>query len=176
MKIRDLHGKATDGERSFTELFVHAFLVLIKAPEGNKASDDFHTTQHDNNEISKWIEIASGVRLDDEAEVYPVVRRGDRAKTAGMITVGRTDNCDIWLPYTGVSKFHCYFSQNALIPDQYQIVDGGSKNGTRLGDKKLKPHQPVVLQSGDTIRLGQHVDLRFFPSGDMWRMVSKNLS
>lgn len=174
MQVRDLQDKAVGGKDGFVARFPHAFLVLLGSPEAPETSDFYTTLQTNGEELRKLVEIASGSRLCKDACVYPVVRRSNRSSEAGMVTIGRTENCDIWLPFSGVSKFHCYISKNLRIPNQYQICDGGSSNGTKLDDKILEPHRPVEIRSGEMIQLGEHVFLRFFPPWDMWQLIDKH--
>lgn len=60
--------------------------------------------------------------------VYSVLPSGRTAFT--YVTVGRTQNNDIVLADSTVSKFHAFFRKNAY--GEYLLQDAGSKNGTFL--------------------------------------------
>lgn len=50
-------------------------------------------------------------------------------------------------PY--VSGTHARFQRNET--GQWEVVDLGSTNGTFLNRKRIEPHQPMVIQLGDTL-------------------------
>jgi len=52
--------------------------------------------------------------------------------------------------YPKISKFHAYVR---LQGDQWQLVDVGSTNGTRIDELELVPHRPIELRSGSRIWL-----------------------
>src|SRR5690242_2597304 len=63
-----------------------------------------------------------------------------------MITVGRTQNNDIVVPDTAISKFHAFFR---LDGKSVELADAGSRNGTFVDNRRLAPKQPVRLKAGD---------------------------
>jgi len=87
--------------------------------------------------------------------VLPVA--GQSEITLGRISEGQPFIPDIDLgPYrafeAGVSRLHAALQ----IEDQkLYIVDLGSANGTRINDKKIKPHQPHPLHNGDVCTFGR---------------------
>lgn len=76
------------------------------------------------------------------------------------ITFGRVDRLTTILPRVnlarmgawdkGVSRLHAAIRRRV---DQLELVDLGSTNGTFLNNKRLNPHDPAVLHSGDTVRM-----------------------
>lgn len=76
------------------------------------------------------------------------------------ITLGRTGNNDIEIDAPSVSRFHAWFVRDEKH-DGWSIVDAGSKNGTMVGGKKLKPKEPVALSNGVVLKVG-HVELTYF--------------
>lgn len=65
------------------------------------------------------------------------------------------------LPYKGISHRHCMvISRNMHGHTTYLIRDEGSKNGTRLNDKKLEPGVEYPLQIGDVITLAGRYQFR----------------
>jgi hypothetical protein len=69
-----------------------------------------------------------------------------------MITVGRTQNNDIVVPDTAISKFHAFFRLDGKI---VELADAGSRNGTFVGMQRLAPKQPVRLKAGDHLRFAR---------------------
>ena len=70
--------------------------------------------------------------------------------------LGRDPSCDILLDSPGVSRRHARLTQEG---DGYVLEDLGSSNGTFVNDERLAA--PRRLKSGDEVKLGQSVALRF---------------
>jgi hypothetical protein len=84
--------------------------------------------------------------------VWPITRAGSAG--ALMITVGRTKNSDIVLASPGISKLHGYF-QRDLATQSYSIADAGSRNGTTLNGRQLKPKIAAPISDGDVLEFGR---------------------
>jgi hypothetical protein len=83
------------------------------------------------------------------------VRRGSESVTH-LVTVGRSSNNDIAISDISVSRFHAFLKQDAN--GTFQILDGGSANGTTVNGVKVPARgegPPTNLKSGDTLRLGR---------------------
>jgi len=76
------------------------------------------------------------------------------------ITLGRTGNNDIEIDAASVSRFHAWFEKGEKT-DVWSIVDAGSKNGTVVGSKTLKPKAAEPLTNGIKIKVGQ-IAVTFF--------------
>ena len=81
-----------------------------------------------------------------------------------MITLGRTANNDMVLNDATISKFHAFFRQ---IEDRWEVVDVGSRNGTKVMGRPLVARQPAVVVPGTRIRFGT-VDLTFHNAREAW--------
>jgi pSer/pThr/pTyr-binding forkhead associated (FHA) protein len=84
-----------------------------------------------------------------------LVVRGRSASTAlklisGLTTVGRTDECQIRIRSSQVSRRHCelFEKQGSLV-----VKDLGSSNGTFVNGKKVRGEK--VLEPGDELTVGQ---------------------
>jgi len=66
-----------------------------------------------------------------------------------VITIGRSESCDIVVPRSTVSRLHARIE---LQHDRYLLVDAGSANGTFVNGKRID--QPIQLSTGDEIWLG----------------------
>jgi hypothetical protein len=69
-----------------------------------------------------------------------------------MIMLGRTENNDIVVGDTSISKFHAFFR---IAPGKIEVADAGSRNGTFVGGKKLEPKQMALVKPGDRIRFAR---------------------
>ena len=84
--------------------------------------------------------------------------------TKDVTTIGRPDSVvqnypDIEIELDdGISRRHAEIRHDGI---EYALTDIGSTNGTILNGEMLTPHQPVVLQPGDQIRLGERTELLF---------------
>jgi DNA-binding NtrC family response regulator len=75
---------------------------------------------------------------------------------SGELRVGRSDRCDIVVADPQLSREH---ASVRVEGERYQVVDLGSSNGTRLGNRELSPHDPAEFEPGDLITLGTTVIL-----------------
>jgi DNA-binding NtrC family response regulator len=71
----------------------------------------------------------------------------------GMVSVGRSRECDIRIDHSSVSRVHFALHLGARI----EIEDLGSGNGTWVNGARLEPKQPAPLQQGDVIEAGRVV-------------------
>ena len=85
-----------------------------------------------------------------EGAVFPL--------TESEMGIGRTTrrhSWDISLQDRAVSRPHARLERT---PDgTYTITDLGSANGTLVNGEELVPHQPVTLQDGDVVTMGETV-------------------
>ncbi|MGB9890203.1 MAG: FHA domain-containing protein, partial [Anaerolineae bacterium] len=66
-------------------------------------------------------------------------------------TIGRRADNDIVLPLEYVSGHHGRLEQRGAV---WFYTDLGSTNGTFHNGRRVAPHQPVPLQEGDVLRIG----------------------
>jgi pSer/pThr/pTyr-binding forkhead associated (FHA) protein len=71
---------------------------------------------------------------------------------APRIVIGRGDGCEVRLPDPSVSGRHASLRQHG---GSFLLVDEGSTNGTFLGEVRLSPHAPRVIESGARVRVGR---------------------
>jgi hypothetical protein len=69
-----------------------------------------------------------------------------------MITLGRTQNNDVVVADTSISKFHAYFR---IDKGFVEVADAQSRNGTFLGERRLEPKQPAPLKMGQQVRFAR---------------------
>jgi adenylate cyclase len=67
-----------------------------------------------------------------------------------VFTIGRLPECDLYLPFGGVSRCHARVTKTTA--DVWTIEDLGSKNGTQLNERLVS--SPQVLRDGDIVWLG----------------------
>ena len=87
-----------------------------------------------------------------------IQRPGREVEVLGLsseaVTLGRGSDCTIQLSYQDVSRLHAeiYYEK-----DQLCLRDRGSKNGTMLNARFIKPHQMFPLHNNDTIKISHVV-------------------
>lgn len=86
-----------------------------------------------------------------------------------MITIGRTANNDVVIPDATISKFHAYFR---TAESGLELVDAGSRNGTRVMGRVLAVKQPAEVSVGTRVRFGS-IDLIIRDAGETWDAVRK---
>ncbi len=68
----------------------------------------------------------------------------------GAVTIGRMSSCDVVIQHASVSRHHA-----TLRIEPLQIIDAGSRNGTRLRGTPLEPRIPTALVVGEAIQIGE---------------------
>ncbi|MGC4114851.1 MAG: FHA domain-containing protein [Myxococcales bacterium] len=68
------------------------------------------------------------------------------------VTVGHAENNDVVLHHHQVSRFHAYFQDSNR---KRFLVDANSRNGTWVGEEKLKPSKAFLLPPRATLRFGK---------------------
>jgi pSer/pThr/pTyr-binding forkhead associated (FHA) protein len=71
---------------------------------------------------------------------------------APRLVIGRGEGCDLRLPDPSVSKRHASLRQRG---SEWLLMDEKSTNGTLLGGVKLAPQSPLVVRSGERVRVGR---------------------
>src|ERR1041385_3286481 len=69
---------------------------------------------------------------------------------SGELTVGRAASCDLVISHASVSRHHATLRLSPL-----EVVDAGSRNGTRIRGKTLAIGVPTSLSVGDAIEIGR---------------------
>jgi pSer/pThr/pTyr-binding forkhead associated (FHA) protein len=69
-----------------------------------------------------------------------------------LMTIGRSDNCDLPVDNPGVSRIHCQI-KFIKKTNTYLIHDNGSSNGTFVNGVQIPGFQE--LKNGDTVNLGK---------------------
>lgn len=77
------------------------------------------------------------------------------------ISIGRGEECDIYLPDRQVSRLHARIEWRG---DGYYLVDLGSKNGTHLNGQEVTV-EPAELHDGDEIQVALRFKLAFVDAG-----------
>jgi diguanylate cyclase (GGDEF)-like protein len=89
---------------------------------------------------------------------------------APEIVVGRADDSGVCIQDEGVSRKH---AKVTLVDGRHVLADLGSKNGTLVNDAIIKA--PVVLQEGDSIRMGPHTILRYAQRDELDEQLQERL-
>jgi adenylate cyclase len=88
------------------------------------------------------------------AELKLSLQQGNTERTITVnrdeFTIGRLPECDLHLPFEGISRYHARFLRTAS--GNWTIEDMGSKNGTRLNENPVT--SPQIVNHGDVVWLG----------------------
>jgi len=96
-------------------------------------------------------ESAAQQYLSANAVIAPLWKSG-RNSFQGMISVGRSNNCDIRINSPQVSKIHALFTSDKT---GWVITDNCSTNGTRVNNNLLKKEESFRLENNAEISLGE---------------------
>ncbi len=148
---------------SFVSAYGGAFLVFDGPPEILESLDGPTKT------ISLESYIQKNTGFSDNSSVFAVTRTG-RSLFPDMISVGRTQNNDIYIPDASLSKFHAFFRQEGA---DFVIQDARSTNGTKVNHEKVPIQgegEPVALVTGDMLLFGA-VELSFYQAADFFEAI-----
>jgi DNA-binding NtrC family response regulator len=71
----------------------------------------------------------------------------------GEVTIGRGDQCDVRIPDAKASRLHAVLRLGEVL----EVVDQGSTNGTKLGDRPIPSRGTASLAVGDVLMIGATV-------------------
>lgn len=96
----------------------------------------------------------------------------DRISSGQSIWIGRTSNCVIQVDHQVVSKLQGYIKLD-LKEKKIVYADTKSKNGSEIDDYKmpLTPAKEYPLNSGQTLRFGKTIKLKFYSLPDFRGML-----
>ena len=116
-------------------------------------------------------EIDPDLRADRQRseELFVELRKSESTPPLKPALIGRLHDCDVLVNDYTVSGEHAHFT-SGRIPGIYYLTDLGSTNGTWIGRRRLKPHEPTLLKSGQRVVLGRVVFV-FFRAGDFHRYL-----
>jgi pSer/pThr/pTyr-binding forkhead associated (FHA) protein len=79
--------------------------------------------------------------------------------TPGQTLRPRVDLTPFEAEEKGVSRLHAVIRRTAT---GLEVWDLASSNGTKLNDEELEPYMPMILKSGDRLKLGNlEIEVRF---------------
>ncbi len=88
--------------------------------------------------------------------IHPATKREHSFQWSGpRCDLGRSANNHLQLDDGSISSYHARIEKRG---EAYVLIDLNSTNGSFINDR---PAREVALRDGDTIRLGEHVELRF---------------
>jgi hypothetical protein len=125
-------------------------------------------TQKPANEVEDVEESVDIERPTVTRLVLPVRKRTDLFRE--MISVGRAANNDVVVPDVSVSKFHAYFR---IEREVVELIDAGSRNGTRIDGATRPPKTPTVVHAGARIEFGGVPLLLVSPEG-CWAVLRRS--
>ena len=125
-------------------IMVLACIIAVKSDLYGKTIGK-NTTQTDTNTQqtqTKTLIITEGSMRGMTIQLVP----------GNQVTIGRSPTCTIVINDTYASSKHAKIFNDG---NKWIVEDLGSTNGTYLGNQKLK--SPMIMRTGDTIRIGQTV-------------------
>jgi len=150
----------------------HGFLVEKSAGAmDNNVVFQFSTLSLDDDQAMQVIKRDFSIANIHEAAVIEVRKRKfDTAKNT--VAIGRAATNDIVIYDNLVSKTHAYLYLHPSSKDCY-IVDCGSKNGTLLNGKVLKPFEQYKVVDCDEICFGPQTKTVYFSSLSFANFISE---
>ncbi len=104
-----------------------------------------------------------------EARVIEIRKRRSLTQP-GMVTIGRSPDCDIVLYNRLVSRSHAHLSLSTT-GEICHLIDTGSMNGTFLNDKKVTPNEEYSLTDGNEICFGCETRVIYFSGEAFYKFL-----
>lgn len=92
-----------------------------------------------------------------QGQVAFLLRR-ETGAPAESISLGRRTDADLAVDLVTISKRHVHFERRGA---GWVVVDAGSSNGSSYAGETLVPGRPRALETGEIVRLAQHLSLEF---------------
>ena len=107
---------------------------------------------------------APSVAPREEGVLFAVVARTPDA--SGAVTLGRSRDADVVLPYAQVSKVHARIAPGPR-PQTWRLADLHSSNGSSLNGVPLMEDESLDISDGDLLCLGGDLPFRFLVAGTL---------
>lgn len=147
------------GEAAFLEKFDHPFL-LYPDRHGHGGFRSYHTRMADRGEGAG---LGGATKSLADFQVLAPSSSG-KGKTADKLLVGRSEDRDLAIDHSTVSKRHAVLIFEAER-DAYKLGDAGSTNGTFLNGQGVESGEPVYLRDGNVVSFGDCDYLFYSPKG-----------
>lgn len=150
------------GREEFLAAAAPAALVRYRNGEDDGAASGVITLSLDE-EIEETLPHS---RVDIEQvdlQIFPLAKKPGAAYP-DRITIGRTNNNDVVIADTSVSRLHAYVRRDGA---RWLVADAGSKNGSWLRGEPLEARRERPLPSRALLKLGD-VDLTFYTANDLY--------
>lgn len=140
-------------------LALYSTPVLVLRTTADDAELGYHTARMTTGAVA-----AAVARPAVAVEVVPIAKRA-QDPFPNFIWVGREPQCDVVLPFDGLSKLHAQFVRR---PDgQFDLLDTGSTNGTWIDGQRLAVNKPGRVADQSFLRFGS-VEARFRTAEGFW--------
>ena len=168
------HLAAETDEATFVKQNPHPVLLVRRAvlpapPKGDEIEDWRTATQRLPQMKLGPAAAENPFNLLQLATLEPLVK-SDRNPFAGMITIGRAPNNDIYVPAASVSKLHAYAFEEG---GSWFLRDSGSANGTFVSGVHLAPGAVVRLTDGAHICFGTDSECLFKTPAGLYHFFKK---
>ncbi len=156
------------GRELFLETVVHATLVRQnrfrvargstafpgpQAPRPPSYSDSFRPT---------WVDHSFG-----KCEFFPLQTNAS-TPFVDLVTIGRTNRNDLHLRDFTISRTQAFFRCRDSV---WHVCDAGSKNGTYVNGKALKPQTEAALKNGSLVQFGS-IPMQFFTATGLYDILA----
>ncbi len=131
--------------------------------EGDDPSASGVTTLSLDEEIEETLPHGRVVLDEVDLQIFPLSKKPG-ASFPDRITIGRTNNNDVVIADTSVSRLHAYVRRES---GGWVVADAGSKNGSFLRGETLEPRREKPMPSRALLKLGD-VDLTFYSASDLY--------
>jgi ABC transport system ATP-binding/permease protein len=101
--------------------------------------------------MQELVDVAAGYVLFASGPRFVVLRR---LREGEAVTIGRSRSADVFVDDPLVSRKHIVV-RAARGGSDLSVCDIGSRNGTRLGDRRLEPNVELHVPFGEQIKLGR---------------------
>lgn len=154
----------------------HPSAVLLHRWEAAEDDSEYAITAHISmidvpakNDVVRHAEPLAAIGITSKAMnapdvvAFPIVKRSGGV-LQDRVSVGRSRNADIHLPFRRVSKFHAFFTAQPS-GGKFFLTDAGSTNGTFVNGRRVSTGQPVEVSDKALIHFSHFLFVFFTPIG-----------
>lgn len=147
----------------FVSRYPHPFLVQrSRSITSTPGSPGFFTVRSTEVSVEQdWFSSA----------VIPLKYREDKLYRHSL-TVGRTDNNDVVLPRSFISKYHAAFAERS---GRWTLTDTGSLNGTKIDGVALEAQRAYPIGTGTPLEFAGQLRFLFLEPADLFLVLNRRL-
>jgi len=159
LSVTELEARYLSGGTKAIKDYYAGYPILVVLPDGHGQNSITWTPHESDSSIVKPETPVSGEYVLDACKVIPTLPPGSvitpvrgHNDSVKVVTVGRSDECDVRFHHNSVSRNHAVFD---LSNNTITIEDLDSMNGTSIDGILLDPRRPTLISPPREVQFGE---------------------